>query len=148
MSYMDRARHVLQHGTAAERATVLRSLGSPGEVDEDVVALVAAHMDDRSVTRMYAPFRYGELRYIATEAHALMQFRKGRREAVVMKDATRPMSLDKLAALCDSSGISRASGDPVDWYLALRDRDLLPKLDEIFDPLVYDIEPPEAQRSE
>jgi hypothetical protein len=139
MSYMDRARHVLQHGTAAQKATVMRSLASPGDVDDDVVDLLASHMDDRTVTRMYAPFRYGELRYIATESHAVIQYRRGRRDGVVMKRATRPMSLDKLAVLCDASGISRATSDPVDWYMALRDRNLLPEEDEIFDPSLYDV---------
>ena len=142
MSYMDKARQVLQHGTSAEKATVLKVLCSPVEVADDVVELVARHMDDHSVARMSAPFRYGEIRYLATEAYSLIQFRRGQRSPVVMKDATIPMSLDKLVALCDSSAISRSSSDPVDWYVALKERGLLPISDEVFDPFVYDLEPP------
>lgn len=133
MTNLDDARRVLREGSPTEKATELRALAWAIDVPDDVMHLIAGLMDDPSPARMYAPFRYGEVRYIAAETYAKLQFDRGRIEPVILKSTTIPRRRENLDKIGNSAGVSSANMDSLAWFAALRERGLLETIDEVFD---------------
>jgi hypothetical protein len=133
MSYQEKARHVLRHGTATEKATALMSVSQWNDVPDEIVKQIDFLREDRSVARIYAPFRYGELGYLASRVYALIQCRRGLKEAVTAHGTVIPLKGEQLSRLCEEHHLAIESDDPVDWFTALRDRGLLALVDETFD---------------
>jgi hypothetical protein len=140
MMHHDEVRQVLQHGNATDKATELWSLAKALDVPDDIMEMVKSLMEDRSVARMYVPFRYGEVRYIAAETYARLQLRRGQKEAVVLRDAIVPLRSDRLAKIREQSGLSTSPTRSTAWFAELRERGLLQVIDEVFDRAYFDLE--------
>lgn len=140
MTYQDTARNILQRGTATEKATTLVSISRWDEVPDDLVEMISSLLDDRSVAQMFVPFRYGELRYLATQTYALIRLRRGFKESVAVRDTIAPMKAGTIGRLCEEAGIPFESDDPIDWFMELRARGLLPLTDEVFDERSFDLD--------
>jgi hypothetical protein len=139
MTHVDKARRILQHGDAAEKAAALVRIAYWEVVPEDVILLIDSLRNDRAVTRMYIPFRYGELGYLATRIHALLQYRRGVGEPETIRETVLPLKGEDLSRLCEANGIELDSDDPVDWFVALKKRGLLKVEDETFDERSFDL---------
>jgi hypothetical protein len=140
VTYKEKASHTLRHGTATEKATALLSISQWKEVPEDILEQIDGLRDDRSVARMYAPFRYGEIAYLATRIHALLRCRRGLRETVIARGTVIPLKGERLSKLCEENQILMESDDPADWFMALRERGLLEVVDEPFDERSFDLD--------
>jgi hypothetical protein len=141
MSFMDKAREELHSDDPTRRATILWSLAAGSEVPDDVLELVAKLLDDHSVARMYVPFRYGEVRYIAAETYAKMLFHRGRLEPFVLRNAIIPLKLERLGRIREDAGLSDGAPGkrPLDTFTELRDLGLLEVVDEVFDRSYFDM---------
>ncbi len=140
MNNIDRARHALQEGTATQKATALLNISYWDEVPPDVVELIDKLREDRSIARMYAPFRYGELGYLATRVYALVRYRSGLREPVVMRQTVLPLKGEHIMRICENNNIELDSDDPTVWFLELKKRGLVTVEDVTFDERSFDLE--------
>jgi hypothetical protein len=140
MTYDVKARHILQHGHPTEKAVVLVNVSYWKEVPDDIVELIDKLRQDRSVARMYAPFRYGELGFLATKVYALIRYRRGFKEPVTIEKTVSPLRGEDLSRLCEKHGVEFDSDDPVDWFIALKKRGLLNVEDEFFDERSFDLD--------
>jgi hypothetical protein len=142
MSFMDSARERLQSEDATERASMLRALSAGREVADDVLGLVEKLLDDRSVARMYIPFKYGELRYIAAETYSKMLFYRGRLEPFVLPNTIIPIKAEKMVQIRMNEGLldDPPYKSPLEWFAELRDRGLLEIVDGVFDRQYFDMD--------
>jgi hypothetical protein len=140
MTFMDDVRHTLQHGDATEKSNKLWAMRGRTELPEDVLAIVEKLTDDRSVARMYIPFRYGELRHLAAEIYAKMLFHLGRREPFLLKDSILPLKGDQLEAIRRRVGLSKSYQGPIASFTELREQGLLEVVDEVFERRYFDLE--------
>jgi hypothetical protein len=139
MKLHDEVRQMLQHGNATDKATELWSLAKALDVPDDIMELVKILMEDRSVARMYVPFRYGEVRYIAAETYARLQFRRGQKDPVILRDTIVPLRSDRLAQIREKSGLSTSPTRSLAWFAELRELGLLAVTDEVFDLDYFDM---------
>lgn len=137
---LDETRRVLQEGSPTDKATRLWSLAVAVDVPDDVMLLIANLMEDRSPARMYIPFRYGEVRYIAAETYAKLQFEKGRTEPVLLMQTIAPIGGDRLEAIRKGAGLPQARIDALAWFAELRERGLLEVIDEVFDLEYFNVD--------
>lgn len=140
MTFLDKARHALLHGDAEEKANKLWVMRGSSLLPDDVMESVEGLTKDRSVVRMYIPFRYGELRHIAMEVYARMQFLLGRREALILRDAIVPLKLEQLEAIRRRAGLPPSNKGPIASFTELRELGLLQVVDEIFDRRDFDLD--------
>lgn len=140
MTYMDKARDVLRHGTATQKATTLRSLSIAEEVPSDLVALIEPLLEDNAVAQMYVPFRYGELRYIAAQTYAWVRLRQGHKVSIVVPKTILPVKGENLSKLYEELKIPFDTHDPIDWFVELRQRGVLKLIDAVFDERSFDLD--------
>ena len=140
MTYMDKARHTLQVGNATQRALALLNISYWKDVPTDILDLIAKLLQDRSVARMYAPFRYGELGYLASRVYALVRYRSGIREPVTIRETVLPLKGEDLMRICEENDLDLESDEPEDWFLELKKRGLLNVEDVIFDERSFDLD--------
>lgn len=140
MSHLDRIRHKLQHESALNKAVTLVTLSQLSEVPDDIVALAGSLRDDRTVTRMYIPFCYGELRYLAAKVYALLQYRRGIREPVTIRETVVPIKGERAMLICEQNNIEFDLDEPAGWFSALRARGLLCTEDVTFDERSFDLD--------
>lgn len=140
MTRIEKARHMLETGDATEKATALLNISYWEEVPAEILDLVDQLRKDRSIARMYAPFRYGELGYLASRVYALVRYSSGVREPITIRDTAIPLKVSDLSRICDDNGIDIESDDPVNWFSVLRSRGLLPLEDVTFDERSFDLE--------
>lgn len=140
MSFMDKARHKLQSEDPTERATTLWALAAGSDVPDDVLELIANLLDDRAPARMYVPFRYGEVRYIAAETYAKMLFHRGRKEPFILQDVVAPMKLERLYKIREQVADDPSCKGPLEWFAKLRDEGMLEIVDEVFDRQYFDMD--------
>jgi hypothetical protein len=141
MNFMDKAREELQSDDPTARATILWSLSAGSEVPDDILAMISKLMEDHSAARMYIPFRYGEVRYIAAETYAKMLFHRGRVEPLVLPKAIVPRKLERLSRIREHAGLSPSTAPkgPLALFAELRDLGLLEIVDEVFDRSYFDM---------
>jgi hypothetical protein len=106
---------------------------------DDLMAAVEELTQDRSVVRMYIPFRYGELRHIAMEVYARMQFLLGRTEPVILKGSIAPLKGEQLEAIRRRAGLPTSYLGPIASFTELREQGLLQLIDEVFDRRDFDL---------
>lgn len=142
MSFMEGALTRLRSGDATERASMLRALSSGTNVSDDVLAQLEKLLDDYSIARMYIPFKYGEVRYIAAETYAKMLFHRGRKEPLVLPKTIIPIKAEKMVKIRMNANLpdDPPYKGPLEWFTDLRSRGLLEIVDEVFDRQYFDMD--------
>lgn len=140
MSHLDGIRHTLQHESALKKAVTLVTISQLREVPDDIVALAGSLREDRTVTRMFIPFCYGELGYLAAQVYAYLQFRRGVMEPVTLRETVVPIKGERAMLICEQNGIDFDLDEPSGWFAALRSRGLLITEDVTFDERSFDLD--------
>lgn len=140
MSFVERARHAMTNGNAEEKANKLWVMRGSSDLPDDLLEAVKALTRDRSVVRMYIPFRYGELRYLAMEVYARMNFLRGRTEGLVLEDAISPLKLEQLERIRAQAGLPSSNQGPIASFIELRTLGLLAVEDKTFERRDFDLD--------
>lgn len=120
------------------RVTMLHALGRIPDVRPEVIAELERLVDDRRCTRLYVPYRYGELRVLAAEVLAVARAKLGDLRPVVLIGVPRLLTSDQMEPFRERAGIPGIGGPgPLECYQLLRDGGHLPVLDHRFEPATY-----------
>jgi hypothetical protein len=103
---------LLRGGTPEDKAKILYSVDVRVGLDPDIISAIEGLLDDRTIVRMFVPFRYGELRYYAADAPARIRARRGERHAILLSEVPRPMGVDRMAETRFAAGLGRLRGSP------------------------------------
>lgn len=117
----------LAHAEAAERASALAACLQAPTGDPRLRPLIERLLDDRTPVIVSAPFRYGELRWLAAHALAGERAAAGVRDPVEIPDALPPLGTAELLRAAEAAGVPVAAGAEglLSAFGALRERGLL-----------------------
>jgi hypothetical protein len=117
----------LSNDDAEQRVIALRVLARNPGGDPRLLPQLRELLADRTVTVLWIPFEYGEVRWMAAEALAAEYRAAGIDEPVVLDDAPYPLDSGSINALANKAGVD-LKGVPgaAHRFAALRDRGLLP----------------------
>lgn len=103
------------------RANMLRNLLREPTLDRRVLEACEQLLDDKTITLLSIPFRFGEIRYVAAQAVLLLRHRMGNAEPVVVTGAVPPLSGNDIGRLATEAGIEDP-GSGVEKYIALMEK--------------------------
>jgi hypothetical protein len=101
--------------------------------DPRVIPLIERYLHDRTVTLLWIPLTYGELRWRAAEALSAEYTAQNLGRTVILEDAVEPLTGDEIGLLVERHGIVITNSPPelggysIAAYQALRDGGFLPR---------------------
>jgi hypothetical protein len=100
----------LQSPDARSRAYILRTIAANPVANEQLLIAAERLLDDRTITLLDIPERFGEVRWLAADAVAALRGALGRSDAVTLEDTFEP--IEDVERLAREAGIdpSRSEG--------------------------------------
>ena len=130
----------LSSANVQERATALRSQAGRPLADPRLLARAEDLLADTTLCVLEIPYRFGEVRWRATQAVAALRAALGRLEQVELRDVPVPLTANQVLRLAEEHGVTttRSGNEGVlDCLARLRELGLLPRRDVIDDPTFY-----------
>ncbi len=125
----------LNSDVANERARGLLWLSTAPDKSEEVVTRVEELLEDHSAAMIGVPYLFGEIRFLAAQALAVVRARMGNPELVKITDCPRTVTDRRIGSYAEPYDLKPMSGEKL--YAALRDLGALPTRDYVFDPAEY-----------
>ena len=100
----------LQSPDARSRAYILRTIAANPVANEQLLIAAERLLDDRTITLLDIPERFGEVRWLAADAVAALRGVLGRSDAVTLEDTFEPIEDVEHVAREAGIGSSKADG--------------------------------------
>ena len=123
----------LSDASARQVAIAMETLLQEPSGDPRVIPLIEQYLDDTTVTLLWIPLTFGEVRWRAAEALSAEYAAQNLGRTVILADAVEPMTVDEIGLLAERHGVASATryaephGKIIAAYEALRDSGLIPR---------------------